>query len=257
MAPCDWPIEVGCYADWAAFPADVKTRATAWATEILWALSGRRYGTCEVSVRPYAGPLGIPTYLTYSVDWQGGSEGGWVPYLIDGSWLNAPWGGLPCVTAEQVWLPGPVASVTEVKIDGVVLSAAAYRVDDGNWLVRQDGGAWPLRQDLNLPAGVTGTWTVKYKQGLAVPVGGQIAAGALAHEYAKGCVGAPCRIPKQAQSISRQGVTFEVMPDEPNDALTGVPEADQWLRAVNPGKLRQRPQVSSLDVSQPRITTWG
>lgn len=252
-----WPMELGSCSGWAAYSPELQVEASEWATEILWALSGRRYGTRLVTVRPYAGPASTPTYLTYGVQWQGGTEGGWVPYLLDGSWRNAAWGGGSCPPAEQVWLPGPVDSVTEVKIDGVVLPAAAYRVDDGHWLVRQDGGAWPQWQNLNLPAGVAGTWTVAYQQGSQVPRGGEIAAGALACEYAKGRSTGSCAISRQAQSISRGGVTFEVMPEEPSDALTGVAVTDQWLRAVNPGKLRQRPQVTSLDVPTPRTTTWG
>lgn len=252
-----WPVTDGVCSDWGTYPLEIQQEAAEWAGEILGMLSGRRFGTSQVTVRPYAGPATTPTYLTYGVEWQGGTEGGWVPYLFDGAWRNAPWGGGSCPPAEQVVLPGPVVSVTEVKVDGVVVPATAYRVDDGNLLVRHDGGRWPQWQNLNLPAGQAGTWTVGYERGVPVPKGGQIAAGYLACEYAKGRTTGSCRISKQAQSISRQGVTFEVMPDDPKDALTGVAEADQWLRAVNPGKLRQRPQVGSLDVPTPRTTTWG
>lgn len=256
MAPCAWEVNVACHADWAEFPADVRARAEQWATDILWMLSGRRFGVCPVTVRPCQ-DCGEASWQTYGVIWDDGSSG-WVPYLYDGKWFNCSCLGThSCRPASEVALPGPVAGITEVRVDGELVPPEAYRVDDAVWLVRQDGEAWPQQQDLGRPVGAPGTFSVTYLRGTPVPEAGKIAAGAVAYEFAKACVGADCRLPKQVQSIVRQGVEFQVMPEDPADALTGIPEADQWLRAVNPAKLRQRPRVASLDLNGPRVTTWG
>lgn len=258
MAPCLWDIDTGCNPEWQAYPPEVQSRATRWATEILWMLSGRRFGTCPVTVRPCQG-CGERTWQTFGVLAQGGSEGGWVPYLRDGQWSNCGCAGAhACHPDSEVWLPGPVASVIEVRVGAEVVPDDAYRVDDGNWLVRHDGGEWPRTQNLSLRPGSAGTFTVTYLRGVPVPDAGKVAAGALAVEFARACASAgACRLPREAQSIIRQGIELQLVPDDPGDMLTGVTEADQWLRAVNPHKLRQRPLVASLDLTAPRVTTWG
>lgn len=254
--PCDWPIYV-CDARWFDFDPSLRQRAERWAVETLYNLSGRQYGACPITVRP-CDSCGYRSYEEWTALMQGGFGESWVPFNFNGSWFNCACPGMcACVPFSQVWLPGPVASVQSVKVDGVTVSPAAYRVDDRTWLVRQDGSAWPRTQDLNVPAGDPGTFTVTYTRGNGVPVGGQIAAGALAFEYAQGCVGAACRLPGNVQSISRQGVDIQLLPDTDDGQLTGVPEADQWIRSVNPSRLRRRPRVVSADLHVPRRTTWG
>lgn len=258
MAPCLWDADLGCNtAEFAAMPPDLQARAIAWATEMLWMLSGRRFGTCPVTVRPCQS-CGEHTYQTYGVMEQGGSGGGWVPYLMDGQWRNCGCAGPhSCRPASEVYLPGPVAGISEVRVDGVVVPANLYRVDDSAWLVRQDGQRWPDWQDLSAAPGAVNTFVVTYLRGVTVPMAGRIAAGALAHEFAKACQGGPCRLPQQVQSIVRQGVEMQLVAEDAAEMLTGVSEADQWIRAVNPSKLRQRPRVASLDVTLPRVQTWG
>lgn len=256
MAPCAWTVEMGCYSGWAEMSPELRTRAEQWATEMLWMLSGRQFGACPVTVRPCQACAQL-TWQTYGVIWEGGG-GSWVPYLRDGVWSNCGCvGSHACRPASEVYLPGPVAGVSEVRVDGAVVDPAAYRVDDGVWLVRTDGGEWPQTQNLSLPAGAFDTFTVTYLRGTPVPAAGRIAAGALAWEFAQACAGSACRLPAQAQSIIRQGVEMQLVAEDSADMLTGVSEADQWIRAVNPGRLRQRPRVSSLDVHTPRVQTWG
>lgn len=257
MAPCLWDVDPGCNADWDAFPEEVRARAARWATEMLWMLSGRRFGTCPVVVRPCQG-CAEQSWQTYGVLAQGTSGGSWVPFLMDGQWSNCGCAGVHvCHPDNEVYLPGPVAAISEVRINGQVVPADAYRVDDRAWLVRHDGGTWPRTQNLNRRPGAEDTFVITYLRGEPVPDAGKIAAGALAVEFARACTSAPCRLPQQAQSIIRQGVELQLVAEDAADMLTGVSEADQWLRAVNPGKLRQRPQVASLDVTTPRVTTWG
>ena len=62
--PCTWPLDLSCVADWETFPPAVQSAATAWATYILWSLTGRRYGPCSITIRP-CGPrcIGPNGYL--------------------------------------------------------------------------------------------------------------------------------------------------------------------------------------------------
>lgn len=255
---CLWTLDVGCcQATWDAASEATRTRATNYAVTVLWALTGRRYGPCAVTVRPCAS--GQPSsYETFGVEGDSGSGGGgWTPYLWAGTWHNcACIGTCGCGVrpGAQIELPGPVFAVSEVKIDGVVLDPSAYRVDNGVWLVRQDGADWPRGGDLALPAAEG--FTVTYLYGERVPAGGAAAAGSLACEFIKACAGGPCRFPKRVTSVSRQGVTVSAQ-ETIAAGSTGIPEVDGWIRALNPGGLRQAPAVYSLDASTVRVTTWS
>src|SRR5439155_25128670 len=113
-----------------------------------------------------------------------------------------------CHSVEEVVLPGAVTAIVDVTIDGVVLNPSAYRVDNGRLLVRQDGGLWPLCNDLSKPPGQHGTWTVTALYGKPVPSSGRIALGELVCELIKACTDDPsCRLPERLQTLTRQGVT--------------------------------------------------
>lgn len=259
MAPCLWTVDTGCCsAVWAAAPPELRTRAEQYATSVLWALTGRRFGPCAVTVRPCS-PEGERTYMTYGVWLDGtGSGGGWIPSIWNGSWRNCGcgYGSCACEPASQVWLPGPVAGVSEVRVDGVVVASSAYRVDNASWLVRTDGGVWPAFQDMGAGPLESGSFVVTYLRGELVPDGGAAAAGALACEFVKACSGQPCRFPKRVTSVSRQGVTVSAQ-ETIQAGETGIPEVDLWVRAWNPGKLWARGRVFTPDLPAPRVTTWG
>lgn len=100
------------------------------AAEILWALSGRQFGCCELTVRPCR---------TDDCDPCGNGNGTpWVPVKEGGEWINVRCntckGGCSCSEICDLYLPGPVCEITEVMIDGRVLPPTAYRVDNGNKL---------------------------------------------------------------------------------------------------------------------------
>lgn len=263
--PCLWPINTNCCPDWGTLDPQLQEDATAWATNILWALTGRQFGQCTITVRPCGSTCNFAGgYMTWPVTLDGGNAaaaGGWFPFVDQsGVWRNCGCvGGCSCKPRCEVWLPGPVASVSEVVVDGVTIDPAAYRVDNDHLLVRQDGECWPECQDFNL-SGIApddeNTFLVTYQRGIPVPVAGQIAAGLLACDFAKSCT-TGCKLPGNLSSLTRQGVEVSLADptDELNDGLTGVPQVDQWIRAVNPSKIQQRPRVYSGDVNYPRITT--
>lgn len=261
MAACEWTLNTSCCAGWDAYDPAVQANATAWATEILDSLTGRRFDQCPVTVRP-CGPRcdWFSGYMTFPVDGVGigGVGRPWmVPWIDNGVWRNCGCtGGCSCQAACQVPLPTPVASVVEVSLGGLILDPSAYRVDNGRILTRIDGGeCWPSCQDMGLPEGDPGVFSVEYRPGEPLPLAGQIAAGELACEFAKACVGAlDCQLPQQLASLSRNGVEVQIV--DPNllvdSGLTGIANVDLWIRSVNPGRKQQRSRVLSGDVRTPR-----
>jgi len=263
-APCGWVIDTSCCPAWSSYTVPQQELATAWASEILWALSGRRYGLCQVTVRPCYTRCQPRSYQTWGVWMDSGWGDGqhtWWPYVDPGGeWRNCGCPGVCCCGAScEVVLPGPVGAIVEVRVDNVLIPSSAYRVDNGELLVRQDGDCWPECNNLDVPASSTDrTFIVVYTRGEPLPVGGQVAAGALACEFSRACAAGDCTMPERVSSITRQGVSMELIAaeDEFSEYRTGLVTADRWLTSVNPNKLKQRPRVSNLDLPQPRITTW-
>lgn len=262
--PCSWPLDTTCIDGWADYSADVQAAATAWATYILWALTGRRYGPCPVTIRPCgpkcSGPMG---YVTYPVNASGAVGGGspWmIPWIDNGLWRNCGCtGGCSCQATCQVALPGPVAEVQEVIVDGVVVDPSAYRLDYVRGipvLVRTDGLCWPDCQDMDASLTEEGSFGITYLLGIGVPIAGQLAAGQLAGDFARGCTGGACSLPQQLSSLSRNGVEVTVV--DPNQileqGLTGLASVDLWIKSVNPRAKAQPSRVYSLDRSGPRFT---
>lgn len=257
---CLWDLEVSCCQTvWDGAGAALQARAQNFATHVLWALTGRRFGPCQMTVRPCA-PTGEATYVTYGVWMDSGNSGGsWYPMVWQGGWRNCGCGAgaCACVPASQVWLPGPVAGVSEVRIDNAVIPASSYRIDNSYFLVRQDGGVWPVQQNLGNPASsADDTFVVTYLRGELVPAGGQAMAALLACEYIKACTGGQCRFPKRVTSVSRQGVTVSAQ-ELVASGETGISEVDMWIRSVNPKKLQERPSVFTPDLPNPTVTTWS
>lgn len=261
--PCNWALDLSCCPDWSTFAPAVQSAATAWATYLLWTLTGRRYGPCSLSVRP-CGPKceGMGGYLTWPVGAPSSSGSGspWmIPFVDNGIWRNCGCAGAcSCRARCEVLLTGPVAVIDEVKIDGVVLDPSAYRLDNGSTLVRTDGECWPECQDMNVGPDDVGAFVVTYQQGVPVPRAGQIAAGKLACQFAKACAGdGDCVLPQELQSLTRNGVEVSVVDPSvlPESILTGIADVDRWVRAVNPASLSQRPRVLSPDLRPHRIVT--
>jgi hypothetical protein len=156
-----------------------------------------------------------------------------------------------------VWLPGPVNSVIEVVLDGATVDPSTYRLDvaDGAfWLVRNrtddtDTNCWPDSQNMDRTLGLDDTWSVTYEKGAPIPAAVLNAAGVLAVEWARGCVGAACRLPGRIQNLTRQGISISMVPPDQllDRNLTGLMEVDQVITAVNPGGLKGRPRLASVE----------
>jgi hypothetical protein len=178
-----------------------------------------------------------------------------------------------CRAACQIFLTPPVSGIVEVRFSGSgVVDPSTYRVDNWQWLVRQGPAVvgsgttdcWPVTNDYNVP--VTGplaptddsAWEVTYLWGLPVPSVLQRAAGELACEWARSCVGAACRLPQRVTSISRQGVNVTLADVDQllQNGLTGLTTVDQVIHTMNPYRLVSRMKIASPDIAQIRRQTW-
>ena len=133
------PATLTCPGETIPIDAD----AAQLACEFLYVASGYQYpGICTSTVRPCQ-----PDYGCY----DGGCWSCGPPYNV-------------------VKLLEPVIEVQDVSVDGVALDPLEYRVFDHRYLQRTVGG-WPW-QNLILPPGEPGTWTVTFTHGAAPPLGG-------------------------------------------------------------------------------------
>lgn len=252
--PCSWVLDdIVCGCGCEDYPPAVQERAEQYASYILWAATGRRYGLCEQTVRPCGRSKGtaMPTW-GWGALWSGGL---WWPFIgADGLWRNCGCHGFcNCAPKCEAYLPGPVNSITEVLVDQQVVDPSTYEVQDNHWLVRINGGCWPENPDM----AANEAFEVTYLKGEPVPPVLANAARTLACEFAKGCVGDQCRLPGRLQFIARQGVTAQMVDlDRLMDrGLTGLHEVDQIIAAMNPHAIKERPRVWSPDRPFPRTVT--
>lgn len=212
------------------------------ASEILWALSGRRW---------YGGGC-VESATVKSVRGQGS----W-PY-------HASWGSCACwgySSADLALLPNflhisrpvsvklprsPITGISSVLVNGVAMSSANYELTRSGWLDRVDGGSWDA---------CAGNVVITYTWGEAPPAGGRDAAVVLAIELAKDFHGIDgCSLPKRVTSVTRQGVSIAMLDNMEflDKGRTGLTSVDLWLAAVNPNARPQRAGVWSPDVPNTR-----
>jgi hypothetical protein len=243
-------------------PVDFSSEAY-MASELLFELSGRLYaGACEKTVRPCGKQLCGLQILS-----RGHIIGGWD--WGDFGWTGSWWGyggtnACGCHPLDYVLLSGyPVREITEVKIDGVVVNPATYRLDDRRYLVRMRDPLdpdtplfWPACQLMDLNDDQDGTFSVTYRYGQDPPVSGTRAAAALACQLHRACEGGgDCEIPANAVRVTRQGVTIDrnatiawfYGKNDENGWQTGIPAVDAFLNAFNKAGMQQRPRTWSPD----------
>jgi hypothetical protein len=225
--PTPLPNLPGGEAEWGA--------TIALASEVLWALSGRRWSgaatrTVEV-VAPSAGAADLPPGWTPS--WGMVAH----PVLREGEVYNCR-----CAQPERVRLPGTPQAVTEVRVGATTRPPSSYWLD-GAYLVDLSGRGWPT-----CPPGMV----VTYTSGKLPPEGGRRAAALLAWELGRARVDDPaCGLPANVTNLTRQGISQTFVPASQIVALgqTGLMPVDTWLATVNPAKLTRRARAWSPDTA--------
>jgi len=256
---CDWPIDRTCLPELpplsdtptpdeqAAYDAALESRNANedLAVQVLWALSGRQFGSCPVVVRPCPESGFYPS--PFSRDLVESPVGSGL-YVL--GWTGSQWLPIDCGCVgrcqrsgpQMIHLPGPVSAVQEVVVGSLVLDESEYTLE-GDVLYRR-GAIWPS-QNLGRPMGDPGTWSVTYLRGYAPPAGMAKLVGALAAEFVNACSNGKCRLPRNVTNVARNGVTYQVYNPQQiyNDGKTGLAEVDLWLSAVNPNHLMAAPTV--------------
>lgn len=221
--------------------------AVAVASEVLWALSGRRWSGLRrdtLLVPPASGDFHVafPSSFTF--------------------WTPGRTRGCLCHTSHlDPQLPGPIITVVSLKLGDIDVPADQVSIEDRrilrvkpaagstttdplsvNLWVDEDGyyALWPRGADCGRAASAE----LVVEWGTPPPDAGAAAAQQLATEIAKGLAGGACRIAGNVTSVNRQGVSVLLDPATfLKEGKTGVPLVDLWLAAVNPNKLSRPPEV--------------
>ena len=229
-APCAWEvIPCGCELN---LDNEDHVGAVEMASYVLWALSGRQFGCCEMEFRPCRS------------EGRRGLTSEWGVYLENGKWYNIPCrscrGGCSCDRRNAVKLPHtPACEVVRVVIDGedIPEGPGGWWLEPPGWVVLAEGlPGFPGDQNFGLPLGEPGTSGVVYSYGTEPPTAGKRAAGALACEIIKACSGANSCLPRRTQMIVKQGLTAVMLDamDFFDKQRTGIYEVDLFLAAANP-----------------------
>lgn len=212
------------------------------ASELLYALSGRQFpGQCSDTVRPARRDLltNVPTWWNFA-----------------GYWRQFPTDDFYAHRENAISLGAyPIRDVTQVLVDGVALDPTAdYRLDERRWLVKLDGGSWPMWQDLYLPSTEPNTFEVSFFWGEDPPVGGVEACKELAVEFTLAQQDrAASNVPQRVLNMVSQGATYTLLDPMTflNEGGTGLYRVDLWLHSMNPDRLKRRPRVYNVDRMRP------
>lgn len=231
---------------------------------LLFELSGEQYpGVCDApTARPcgsndgcgwsWSEVLSPSEAQNWAVSWMVGIAG-WGWYADDKVWCG-------CQHVPRIELANyPVVEVTNVTISGVTVDPSTYELRDWRYLDRvtptpgDQPNVWPTCQNMRLPLGQVGTWSVDYRFGVPPPVPGVLAAQQLGCEIAKFLLGQECALPDGVTSINRQGVSmdrtlFYQWGLKDGQWATGLSWVDGFLQAYNPTGARERSAVWSPDL---------
>ena len=216
-----------CCEEWAEYDYDLQQRATALAWTSLRHLTGGQVGNCPVALRPCrkrCAPTGMAPFT---------------PLLDNNRWFNVVCGGCgasncDCGEVCEILLPTSVARIEGIYEGGALMPPQGYRVDLPNRLVRQDGGCWPVCQDMSKPWNHEDALLVTYTPGVWPGPDGLWAAGVLACEFAKACSGGKCRLPSSVTSVARQGVSMQFTEGMFAGGVAGIREVDAYVKSINP-----------------------
>lgn len=237
--------ELGVYSD-TEFAYD----AVKAASNLLWALSGRKYSgvttvteryVCASRTRAWG-----PSRKTTTADIVGGSVVN-IPVNNFDFYDDMTSDGLSA--SSRLRLRGrPVIRVEAIRDRlGKVITPTAYTLVDHSTIQPVLG----TTQFIPCDAEIT------YTYGAEPPPLGRLAAKTLAIEFAKLWKGEDCALPQRVTNISRQGISYTVLdPQDFVDELrTGMYTVDLFLKSVNPDKARARSRVFTPDLPRARRAT--
>jgi len=238
------PEELGAYSE-----TEFAYEAAKSASNILWALSGRKYsGTTTVTERYICAGRSFRFGPSHRNVQAALIEGEMYNYYADDIDFFEDMTSDGQTPSSRIRLRGrPVTKIHTVRNRlGTVLSPDLYYLVDHSTLQATEGTGWT-------PCNIE----VTYSYGAEPPTIGKVAARKLAMEFAKSLSGDPCDLPERVTSISRQGVSYTILDNQDfiDELKTGLYEVDLFLRSVNPDRARARARVFTPDVPRARRNT--
>jgi hypothetical protein len=239
------PEELGDYAE-----TEFAYEAAKSASNLLWALSGRKYsGTTTVTERY------VCSTLAYRF---GPSARNNRAELVLGDVYNMPYSDMDSYTAvtsdglspqSRLRLRGrPVTKIHTIRNRaGVVIEPTSYYLVDHSTIQAVAGARWaPCDSE------------VTYTYGVEPPTLGRMAARTLAIELVKRWNDMDdCLLPQRVTSVARQGVSYTILDSQEfiDDLRTGLYEVDMFLKSVNPDRARAKARVFTPDYPRARRYT--
>jgi hypothetical protein len=228
---------------------DVLNNQILAASEYLNAITGFQFpGICESTVRPCNGS-----------EWGGIWAWAPIPFVLpEGVWPFwgagcGCFGGCECCGPTAFSLGHiPVVSITEVKLDGVVLTEDVDYVVVGDLLARLNPdnptapAYWPSCQNIAAPDDEEGTFSVTYAWGASPPALGFLAAADLACVLVKAeCGDTACEPVQNMVRRTAGGTTIELI-SPTGDIRTQLPNSvKMFVDAYGPAvpSMRQPPKL--------------
>lgn len=174
-ALCEWDVDMTCFPDDAITNhPDLVRSSVDTAVAVLWSLTGRQFGLCEVEYLPDAS-LCRPCR----------------PTLFEGEWYNID----PSAGCMSVYLPGPVFEV----LGATDQSGRELPVVKATWGAQVMGSPSVIRyvRGVPLPAG-----------------GANAAGRLASQVFFNCTGDKRCRLPQNVRSVTRQGVSADFTPPE-------------------------------------------
>lgn len=151
---------------------------------------------------------------------------------------------------KRLYLRGtPAHEVFSVHYGETLLDSSEYILFNKRFLKLSNGAIWNYACDQR---GIT----VDYSYGMLPPQAGILAATTLANELlilmGEGSDMNQCRIPERVRSVSREGISFDMVDPQEfmDDGRTGIWEIDLFIRTANPSRAKKQPRL--LSASDPR-----
>lgn len=237
------PADLGTTYSSSEFADD----ACQMASNILWAMSGRRYNGVTTVTERYITSINAFRY-------QGASAKNFFPHMMGGYVYNVPsddWNDSAyqsdgTSSLSRIRLRGK--NVQEVHLirsmySGQIVSPDAYYVAEHSEIRAYKGVPWP-----------PGNLEITYTYGTRVPTSGRMAAKLFAIELIKFWEGDDCALPDRVTSVSRQGVSYTILDNQDflENMRIGIYAIDLFLKTANPSKALAPSKVFNPDVPRAR-----
>jgi len=215
---------------------DAALAACEFASQTLWALSGRKYHTGSVATERY---------------------------IVDRSWVG-PYAIMP-VQGTSVWdgyygihVVDPYDwNLRKIRLDGTPIKSIGS-VTDLSTGEEMDPSSYSVvnRVFLQLHTFVPQGVEVSYVYGQEPPKTGRMAALAMATQFFYLWSGREdlCELPSRITQVNRQDVSWTILDNQDflDELKTGIYIVDMFLKTVNPDKARVKARVFSVDLPRGR-----